>query len=97
MRESGYMGRIHNCLEMPNPPFLYIHILWDPLSLPSALSQRPSPIFPMTSFFFSRPPKVFAAGWISRFEQAAVLCYGTKGYFCIGRRFVLTGLRVIFA
>ena len=60
--ESGYLGCIRTCSEVPAPP--------PPLSYPLGTPRLPVALPPRHR---SRPPKFFAPGWVSRFEQAAPL------------------------
>ena len=67
MHESGYLGRIPNCSEVPNPPPPYTP--WDTPPPRQSLRCPPKPAPPTAPP--SRPPKVFAPGWGIEFEQAA--------------------------
>ena len=66
VRELGYLGRIPNCLEVPEPPppFIPLGTPPPPALPPDALPKPPPP---------PDPPKVFAPGWGIEFEQAAPL------------------------
>ena len=73
VRELGYLGRIPNCSEVPEPPpppFIPLGTPPPPGTPPGGLPNPPPQHPPPPPW---RPPKVFAPSWGMEFEQAAPL------------------------